>query len=213
MSGKPMLVGLCGRSGSGKGYVADMFRERGIPSVDTDAVYRLMTSAADKPSECMKELVKEFGPTVMNGDNSLNRAEMRTLVFGGDREALMALNRITHKHILKKTEEEAARHYSLGRPVVLVDAPVLFESGFDRKCAKVIAVVADEETVIERIMMRDGIGREAAEARLGTQKSVDELRERADYVIENSGNDDELAAQIDSCVKDLFALADEYRTE
>ena len=79
---KVMLVGLCGGSGAGKGYVAAKFRDYGIPSIDTDAVYRWLTSAADEPTDCMKALQDYFGDEVLSGDNSLNRAAMRNLVFG-----------------------------------------------------------------------------------------------------------------------------------
>ncbi len=61
----PVLVGLCGRSGSGKGYVSELFAEIGIPSVDTDAVYREMTSPSEMLSPCMKELAERFGREVV----------------------------------------------------------------------------------------------------------------------------------------------------
>ena len=175
-----MLVGLCGRSGSGKGYVSALFSRRGIPSVDTDAVYRTMTGPADALSPCMIELRARFGDSVVSEDNSLNRAAMRALVFGGDAEALSDLNRITHHYILDETRRIADAHCA-----VLVDAPLLYESGFDAECARVVCVTAPEETIVARIMQRDGIGEADARRRLAAQKSVEELEGRADYVIVN----------------------------
>ena len=207
MKNGPMLVGLCGRSGSGKGYVSERFAARGIPSVDTDAVYRTLTSPADELSPCMAELVGRFGAEVANADNSLNRQAMRDLVFGGDTQALADLNAITHKHILEETERIARGLYADGSRIVLIDAPLLYESCFDKKCAKVIAVTASEATVIRRIMRRDGIDEEAARARLKTQISAADLAERADFVIHNDGDDAAMDKEIDACVS---ALTEEY---
>jgi len=210
---KAMLVGLCGRSGSGKGYVSEIFAKYGIPSVDTDAVYRSMTAPADVLSPCMKELSEAFGDGVVNADNSLNRPAMRSLVFQGDRDALDTLNRITHRHILAETERIAKTYAEEGSPIVLIDAPLLYESGFDKRCQKVIAVVASDEKSVLRIMRRDGIDREAALARLKTQKTIAELTEKVDYVIENSGDGESMMIQIEKTVEALRALAQEYGKE
>lgn len=204
-----MLTGLCGRSGSGKGYVSALFLNEGIPSVDTDSVYRDMTSAANELSECMKELVDRFGEGVLMPDNSLNRASLRELVFGEDKAALNDLNSITHKHILKKTEEIANSYYEAGYKIVLVDAPVLFESGFDKKCESVVCVTAPEEVVIRRITERDGISREDAVKRLRTQISAEELAQKADFVIHNDCEKDELIRRIKSVADALFEIRDE----
>ena len=190
------LIGLCGRSGSGKGYVSVLFSELGIPSIDTDAVYRNMTAPSQHLSPCMKELIERFGEQVMAPDGSLNRPVMRSLVFSGDTDALADLNRITHKHILKKTLEEAEKLASDGYSVILIDAPLLYESGFDSLCEASICVTAPESTVIRRIMRRDGISKEDAKKRLAVQKSGEELRNRADYEIVNDCDKETLLGRI-----------------
>ncbi len=203
-----MLIGLCGRSGSGKGYIASLFAARGIPSVDTDQVYRTMTGPAETLSPCMQELVERFGRDILSPDNSLNRAAMRTLVFSGGRperedvckQNLADLNRITHRHILARTEEIAAALLQNGAPFVLIDAPVLYESGFDRHCAAVLCVTAPEEVRIARIMQRDGIQQEAAQARLHSQMAAEELLARADYVIENNADKTTLYQRVDHLI-------------
>ncbi len=204
-----MLVGLCGRSGSGKGYIAKMFAEYGVPSIDTDAVYRGMTSPArsrDALSDCMRELTEQFGERILARDYSLDRATMRTLVFGEEnRENLADLNRITHRHILEKTRETAEQLYRDGYPIVLVDAPVLYESGFDRMCDRVVCVTAPESVIVERIVKRDGLSEEDARRRLASQKPVSELEERADYVISNDDERPVLYARVRDCIAKLTA--------
>ena len=207
-----MLVGLCGRSGSGKGYVSALFLCRGIPSVDTDEVYREMTGPAEELSPCMIALRDRFGEKVVCPDGSLDRAAMRALVFSGDGEALSDLNRITHAYILDETRRRVQELYEAGFPIVLIDAPLLYESGFDAECARVLCVTAPEEVLIRRIMNRDGISEADALRRLAAQKSVAELEERADYVIENDGCPmDELMRRVDAVADALYAVrAEEY---
>jgi len=206
-----MLVGLCGRSGSGKGYIAAMFADRGIPSVDTDKVYRDMTGPAQELSPCMKELTARFGNRILTPDNALDRSAMRALVFWDGtpdmetacRENLADLNRITHRHILEETTRQADALQADGADIVLIDAPLLYESGFDTRCAAVICVTAPEELRIARIMKRDGIDREAALRRLQSQMSAEELREKADYVIENDADRPTLYSRVDAVIDAL----------
>ena len=209
-----MTVGLCGRSGSGKGTVCAFFAACGIPSVDTDAVYRDLTSAAPAPSPCMRELAERFGPSVLSPDNSLDRAAMRALVFGEENAANLGdLNAIAHRHILERTREIVKEYGEEGFGIVLIDAPLLYESGFDRFCEAVVCVTAPEDALLSRIMARDGIGREAAEKRLAAQIPSEELEARADFVIRNDGGLEELARQVRETAKALYRLRDETRKQ
>ena len=180
------VIGLCGGSGSGKGTVAEIFSVFGIPSVDTDRVYHELTS---KKSECLDALVLEFGDGIICEEGSLDRKKLADLVFGDGQAAIkrQRLNGITHKFVLDRTREMLSEFESLGAKAALVDAPLLFESGFDRECDVIIAVVADMDVRIERIMARDGISKNSATLRVKTQLPDDYLKSRADYVINNSG--------------------------
>lgn len=181
-----MWIGLCGRSGSGKGYVSGLFAEQGISSIDTDAVYRSMTAPSDVPSDCMKELAQEFGEEILNPDHSLNRQAMADIVFAQDgREARENLNRITHAHILRETRRLARIYAEQGSRYVLIDAPLLFESGFDALCRYTVCVTAPDAVCISRIMVRDGLSEEDARRRLASQIPAEELAQRCDYVIIN----------------------------
>lgn len=204
-----MLVGLCGRSGSGKGYIAKMFADCGIPSVDTDAVYRRMTAPVPSRSAlspCMNELIERFGEQILSSDRSLNRAVMRTLVFGGDTAALADLNRITHRHILAETQAIAGQLFRDGADIVLIDAPVLYESGFDKMCEQVVCVTAPEDVIVSRIMKRDGLSEDDAQKRLASQKTREELEDRADVVIDNNDERPVLYERVRNCVDHLRAI-------
>lgn len=175
-------IGLCGRSGSGKGYVAKVFTSFGACHIDTDAVYRELLEPRDgKISECLTELCDAFGQEIAGSDARLDRKKLAQIVFS-DRESLTLLNRITHKYIL---EETMRRIEDSSAPFVLIDAPVLFESGFDKYCDVTVGLIADDELCIKRIIARDGIDRAAAEKRLANQLSADEIISRCDFTIVN----------------------------
>ncbi len=203
----PTLIGLCGRSGSGKGMTAGFFRDCGIPSVDTDAVYRELTGPSAERADCMAALAEAFGENVVAEDNSLDRQAMRDLVFGEEnRENLEKLDKITHRFILEKTLEICRKLASKGYRAVIIDAPLLFESGFDRLCAKNICVTADEDVIMKRIIQRDGITPDKAKERLAAQKSAAEIAARSDYVIDNSGTPDELREKVEILAKELKTI-------
>ncbi len=190
-------IGLCGRSGSGKGYVASRFLTWGIPSVDTDAVYRAMTGPSAELSPCMRELCAVFGNRVVCPDGSLDRRAMSEIVFAEDgAHARLTLNRITHRYILAETRRAAGQWEREGAAAVLIDAPLLFESGFDAFCRYTVCVVASEEASLARILRRDGISREEAGRRLAAQMTNEELIRRCDFAVYNELEAEDLEGQI-----------------
>lgn len=191
------IIGLCGRSGSGKGYVSRLFGARGIPSVDTDAVYReLMSGGRETPSECLAEVIREFGESVISPDGGLDRQSLADIVFApGAQERLRTLDAITHKYILAECLRIISEYKKRGIKAVLLDAPLLFESGFDANCDITVFVSAPEKTCVSRICRRDCITPNKAQQRLATQKSVAELRSLCDEEIVNADGCD-IDAQI-----------------
>lgn len=196
------VIGLCGRSGSGKGYVCGRFESRGVPCIDTDAVYRELTAAGEKRSRLTDELAGTFGEHIVRPDNMLDRRVLASIVLGeGNEDALASLNRIAHKHILARVREILADYRARGVSLAVVDAPVLFESGFDSECDMTVCVTAPEEKRIRRIMRRDGIDEESARRRLASQKDDAGLISLCDAVIVNDGDDSELDAQTDRVIR------------
>lgn len=197
------IIGLCGGSGSGKGVVSDMFKKFNIPSIDTDEVYREITSY---DSECMRALVSEFGRSVQNADGSLNRLKMRELVFSGNNSESnrMRLNEITHAFVWSETEKRIEKYSLEGYRAVILDVPLMFESGFDKKCDVLIAVLADDTIRVARIIARDGITEEQAKARISSQLESSRLKEMVDYVIDNDGDLESLRVKVDGIHKKIF---------
>ena len=178
------VIGLAGGSGSGKSLVTAFFGIENIPSFDCDAVYHQLIS---RRGDLTSELSQAFGENILLPDGFINRRALAEIVFA-DEEKRKTLNRITHKHILDALHDWLKQIEKEGYSVAVVDAPLLFESGFDRECDVTIAVTAPTETRIDRIVARDGITREQAAERIASQIPDDELEKRADFVIHNDGD-------------------------
>ena len=183
------ILGLTGPSGSGKGFLANIFYSFGIPYLDTDAVYHGLVSS---PSLCTRELETVFGDFVLNDDGSLNRKKMAAYVFSGDNqqeERLATLNRITHRYVLDEVRVWLNQRAKEGYKAAIIDAPLLYESGFDKQCDFVIAVLAPRKLRLARIIKRDGMDELSALSRLNAQPSDTFYRERADFIIDNDADE------------------------
>ena len=195
-----IIIGLCGSSGSGKGYVCEKFSRYAVGFIDTDLVYRERVLVN---RDCVNELVNSFGSGILD-NGGVSKKRLAAIVFEGQgaKERLNILNRITHKYIKTETEALISSYKKRGYFAVLIDAPVLFESGFDKMCDVTICVTAPYEEKLERIMKRDGISYEKAVARLNSQLSDDVLRKKCTFELVNKNGAD-LDGQIHSVLKSL----------
>ena len=197
------IIGLCGGSGSGKGVVSSIFAENGFRHIDTDAVYHTLTSF---PSPCLRELADEFGLKIVK-NGKLDRATLAKIVLADDTsgEKRKKLNNIAHKHILAKTKELITKYEGEEAIGVIVDAPLLFESMFDRLCTEIVCVVADEKVRISRIVERDGISEQNAFLRIRTQLPDSYLLEKSNYSITNNGSLEELRESTLQVIKEILS--------
>ncbi len=189
------VIGLCGGSGSGKGIVSKFFAKRGIPSLDTDAVYHAMI---ESDSECARDLIAEFGDEVKNANGGINRKALADIVFGVDSQIrLKKLNSISHFYILKSCREWLSEQKENGMKAAIIDAPVLFESGFNRECDITVAVITSFDLRLKRIIERDHATEEDAKKRIKNQTDDEFLIKNADYVIYNNKTEQELDLQVE----------------
>lgn len=192
-----LVVGLTGGSGCGKNEVAKILLDRGIATIDTDGVYHNLVSS---DSECTRELAREFGEDILAEDGSLLRSRLAEIVFAADdlrSSRLKRLGDITHRYIKVETEAFLKKEAEKGARFAVIDAPVLFESGFSSLCDTTLAVLASQKTRLMRIMARDAIGEDRAMARLMAQPSDEFYIEKADFTIYNDGDLDALKKEVD----------------
>ena len=190
-----LIIGLAGGSGSGKGVVCSLLSQRGLKIIDTDKIYKKMTAPG---GICLPLLAEKFGFDIILADGSLNRKALAKIVFAGEghTERKRTLEKITHKLILDETRDRIAVYKSEGVPAVVIDAPLLFESGFDKECDILVGVIADEQIRINRIIERDGLTEEQANQRIAAQLTNEYIKEHSDHTILNNGSIEELELQV-----------------
>lgn len=199
-----IIIGLCGSSGSGKTFLSECFARQGAFVIDTDEVYHSLVGSSSVRSACIAELSSFFGEEVINSDNSLNRKALGGIVFGkGNEDKLARLNEITHKYIREETLRLIKEHSEKSVSPVIIDAPLLYESGFDSLCDAVIVAYAPRNVAIRRIMVRDGISEKEAEARLDSQVPSEELIARADFAVNTHDSEENLTVKAKEILEDL----------
>lgn len=203
VSSVPYTVGITGQTGSGKGEVSRIMKASGIHCIDCDRVY---SSLLYPDSPLMESLTEHFGRGIVNEDGTLNRRALSAIVFS-DKAELSELNRITHGKVIEKVNKELEELYNSGVRIAAVDAPQLFESGFDMQCDKVIGVVCPEDIRLSRIMKRDGLTIEEARHRSESQHPESFFRVHCDVTLENASDLLSLEEKVIALVSQLKAEA------
>ncbi|MBR3300227.1 MAG: dephospho-CoA kinase [Clostridia bacterium] len=170
------IIGLTGPTGSGKSSAALIAKNYGIKVVDCD---KLARKAVKKGSDGLNDLVAAFSPGILKKDGALNRRELAKRAFSSKKNTEL-LNKTLLPHIAKLVKAE------LNGKTVLLDAPTLFESGLDSVCDVTIAVLANKDDRIKRIMERDKLSLENALLRINAGKDDGFYIERADFVLYNN---------------------------
>jgi dephospho-CoA kinase len=192
-----IILGLTGGSGCGKTEACVILKEFGAAIINADQVAREAVKAG---SPGLHEILEEFGAEILTESGELNRRKLGDIVFSNPQQ-LEKLNKITHPHITKLILEQISAN--CGNWLLVLDAPVLFESGLEDICTYTAAVCASDDVRLARIMERDGLTREQAQARIGAQKSCQEYAKKVDFIIENNGGKDILRQQIIRLIKKL----------
>ena len=185
---KTMIIGLTGQTGAGKSTLSGMFAERSVAVINADAVAR---DTMEHSKSCLMDLVLAFSTEVIHPDATLNREKLAEICFS-DRKKLRRLNEVTYPYIIEAIAHKIEQARARGGRMLLLDAPTLYESGLDKRCDCVVAVIADEQTRARRIIARDHMTQEAAMRRINAQNNDAFYTGRADYVIENNGDEDAL---------------------
>lgn len=189
-----MIMGLTGGIASGKSTVSALLVSKGARLVDADAIAREIMLPGH---EVLASVAEFFGAEVLQPDGTLNRSKLGDIVFR-DPEARKTLNGLTHPVIRRITRErmEAFEREDASR-LTVVDIPLLYETEQEDLFEKILVVYVPREVQIQRLIARNGLTEEQARARLDSQMDIELKREKADYVIDNSGDPAETEKQIE----------------
>lgn len=187
-----LTVALTGGIATGKSIVADVFRRRGgyIDSAD-DTARGLM-----RPGEpAWEKIVAHFGREILNPDRTIGRKALAGIIFS-DSGHRRFLNDLIHPLVFEKRRETVARLEKEGRVKIYIsEAALTIEAGYGKFFDKIVVTSCPDVIQVERLMLRDGIGREAAVQKIRAQMPAEEKKTSADYVIDTSGAIEETLAQ------------------
>jgi dephospho-CoA kinase len=185
------LIGLTGGIATGKTTVAQMLRELGATVIDADEAAR---AVVEPGTPGLQAVVEAFGPEVLDGDR-LDRARLGEIVFG-DENARRRLEAITHPLVRQWMAERQRQAEARGDERVVLDIPLLFESGLEGGMRSVILVYAPPDIQVQRLTSRNRLSPDDARRRVAAQMPIDEKVGRATYVIDNAGSPDSTRDQV-----------------
>lgn len=192
----PCVVGLTGGMGAGKSTVSAYLRDRAIPVVDAD---QIVHRALAKGGAAYRRVVRLFGQSCVGPDGELNRGVLAQAVFS-NRRLRKQLESILHPLVFKEIKRRVAAHR---RGLLVLDVPLLFETGLDRWVDHTVTVWAPRSVCLARMTASKRWTRPDAVRRLKAQMSPREKRRRSDFLLDNSGSRRDLYRQIDRLLATL----------
>jgi len=178
-----LVVGLTGGIASGKSTVSGYLKALGAAVIDADLMAKEMVQLN---TPALQEITAYFGEGILDNTGQLERKKLAQRIFNSkkDREKL---NSILHPRIIRKVQDLIAEYKQEGKvPLIVVDAPLLLETGMQNLVDEVWVVAVAKEVQIARLVKRDGITQEEAEARLNTQMALVDKLKNAHRIIDNS---------------------------
>ena len=195
-----LKVGLTGSIAVGKSFVCEVFRELGCAVLDADQVAR---DVVEPGTIGLQRVVDAFGETILGPDQILDRTKLGSIVFA-DEEKRLLLNSIIHPLVFKSQNAWLAEVESHDPDAIaIVDAALMIESGGYKRFDKLIVVWCEPELQLQRLMTREGISQEAAEARIAAQLPQDEKKRYADILIDTSKDHEETRRRVTEIFRQL----------
>ncbi len=192
-------VAITGRSGSGKSTVRAYYASKGYRVLDADKIAREITQ---KGQPCLARLAQVFGEDILDENGNLLRQTLAARAFTS-KQNTDCLNAITHPAIIARLLERINTARRAGEEIVFVDGAAIVGGAFEPYCDTIIVVTAPEKDAISRIVLRDGISKQAARERLNAQISEADLLKAADYVLVNQSTVEHLLKEADETLQKL----------
>ena len=186
-------IGLTGGMGSGKTEASRILSDLGAEVIYADEVGH---RAYLRNTETWQELVANFGEDILQADGEIDRRKLGAIVFSS-REQLDKLNSIVHPRMYRMLQEMLKGFSENGAKVVVLEAAILIEANWLSLVDEVWAIEVPESVAVERIKIRSGLEEDDIRKRLRSQLTNEDRSKKADQIIDNSGDVDELRRKID----------------
>lgn len=194
-----ITIGLTGGIATGKSTVSKMFKQLDIPVIDTDEIaFELLKKGTDE----YNEIIESFEEDLLLSNFEINRKKLGKIIYYDDAKRLI-LNNIVHPRVKTIALSEVQRLRELGHKLIVVDVPLLFETGFSFWVDKTLLVTTSHENQLQRLMDRDKISVEYAEQKIASQMPMEEKIKLADYIIDNSSSVLETKKEFNKILKEL----------
>ncbi len=178
------LIGLTGGIATGKSTVSAMLKKAGAIIVDADRIAR---DVVKKGLPAYREIVAQFGTEVLLPDGEINRNMLGDIIFN-DHQKKQLLNSIVHPYVNEEVNRQIIQiQKTHPNAVIVLDIPLLIEAGMYDDLSEIIVVYTPQDIQIQRLMQRDRISEADALARVQSQMSIEEKKQQATLVIDNSG--------------------------
>ena len=184
-----MIVGLTGGIASGKSTVSKCLAEKGFKVYDADKIAKDIS----EKKLVQEEIILTFGNEILDENGNVDRKKLKEIVFE-NKEKLKQLNAIIHPKVIDFYRELKEKNTD---ETIIFDVPLLFESGIDKFCDKILVVISDYDVQLNRIVERDNIDKELASKIIKSQISNEERIKKADIVIENNTSLEELYEKVE----------------
>jgi dephospho-CoA kinase len=178
-----LVIGLTGGIASGKSTVSNMFKEMNILVIDADVEARL---AVEKGQPAYEKILAEFGDNILLPNEEIDRQKLGSIIFHQS-EKRQLLNGIVHPEVRKRMKRQIEEAKEQGEEIVVLDIPLLFESKLMYMVDKTLLVYVDNAIQLQRLMARNHLSKQEAEARIQSQMPLAEKVGLADEVIHNNG--------------------------
>jgi dephospho-CoA kinase len=189
-----LKIGLTGGIGTGKSEVSRILKELGATVIDADLVGH---EAYTPHTPIWQQVVDAFGEDILQPSGEVDRRKLGPIVFG-DPEALAKLNAIMHPGMAKMIQERMERLRGEGTEVVVVEAAVLVEAGWQYLFDEIWITNAPEDQVVERVCRRSNLTEEQVMGRIRSQLPFEERSQHAQVTVMNSGGLDDLQWEVES---------------
>ena len=197
-----MVIGLTGGIGTGKSTVSQILKDRGFSVIDLDVISHEVIEF----SSVVEKIVQNFGREVLDEDEAgnctISREKLGKIIFS-DKKKRLALNSIMHPEILKVMNKKILECKSEKNKIIFVEVQLLFEVQWEKEFDYILLVAVKRDMQVRRVLERDKRSEEEAWNIINSQMSLDEKREKSDFVIENDGNMDDLNKKVDKFLKSL----------